>query len=260
MLIADICGTESIFAISCQIRDGLLKSINYLQNRVVDDMEQQLREFAEHGGFATASIATFFAPTRSFVMCNIGNPPPLIFRAADRSWDVFHGEQQQVSPDEPIEGVFTKGEYRFIETKLDVGDHFFIYGNGFAQSKFPDGDIVGHSRLLSALQDASHTGPEQRIEHLVGRVREANETSEDSTVISCSVTNQSVGLRDNLLVRFAYSVAQKITQIWKKTDLVTDRSNPALSLPANIVCFSHAAIMSPAFISSPNDIFSPQFP
>lgn len=201
MLIADICGTESIFKqFSCQIRDGLLKSINSIwQNRVVDDMEQQLREFAEHGGFATASIATFFAPTRSFVMCNIGNPPPLIFRAADRSWDVFHGEQQQVSPDEPIEGVFTKGEYRFIETKLDVGDHFFIYGNGFAQSKFPDGDIVGHSRLLSALQDASHTGPEQRIEHLVGRVREANETSEDSTVISCSVTNQSVGLRDNLL-------------------------------------------------------------
>ena len=201
MLIADICGTESIFKqFSCQIRDGLLKSINSIwQNRVVDDMEQQLREFAEHGGFATASIATFFAPTRSFVMCNIGNPPPIIFRGEDRSWDVFHGEQQEVTPDESIEGVFTKGEYRFIETKLNVGDHFFIYGNGFAQSKFPDGDIVGHSRLLSALQDASHTGPEQRIAHLVGRVREANETSEDSTVISCSVTNQSVGLRDNLL-------------------------------------------------------------
>ncbi|MBL6723970.1 MAG: SpoIIE family protein phosphatase [Rubripirellula sp.] len=206
MLIADICGSESIFKqFSCQIRDGLMKSINSIwQNRVVDEMEQQLREFAAQGGFATASIATFFAPTRSFVMCNIGNPPPIVYRKQKRNWEVIHGTQQTGESDNgdelsSIEGVFTKGEYRFIETKLEVGDHFLLYGNGFAQSTFPGGDVVGHSRLLSALQDATHTNPETRVEHLVRLIREASKDSEDSTMLACTITDQSVGLRNNLL-------------------------------------------------------------
>jgi len=201
ILIADICGSESIFKqFSCQIRDGLLRSINSIwQDRVVNEMEEQIKEFASHGGFATASIATFFAPTRNFVMCNIGNPPPIIYRHKQRAWEVIHGKQQESITEEAIDGVFTKDEYRFIETKLEVGDHFLVYGNGFAQSTFPGGDIVGHSRLLSALKDASHTNPETRVEHLVRLVRDASEESEDSTILACSVTGQSVGLRDNLL-------------------------------------------------------------
>lgn len=201
ILIADICGSESIFKqFSCQIRDGLMKSINSIwQNRVVDEMEAQIREFASHGGFATASIATFFAPTRSFVMCNIGNPPPIIYRQANRDWEVIHGEHQTTDRQDEVDGVFTKDEYRFIETKLDVGDQFLVYGNGFAQSTFPGGEVVGHSRMLSALKDAAHTNPETRVEHLVHLVRDSNETSDDSTVLACTVTDQSVGLRDNLL-------------------------------------------------------------
>lgn len=201
ILIADICGSESLFRqFSCQIRDGLLKSINSIwQDRVVDQMEKQFNEFASHGGFATASIATFFAPTRSFVMCNIGNPPPIIYRQAERSWEVVHGNHSDTTVEEAVEGVFAKGEYRYIETKLEVGDHFLLYGNGFAQSKFPGGDIVGHARLHSALQDSTHTEPETRIDHLVSRIREASPESEDSTVVACAVTNKSVGLRDNLL-------------------------------------------------------------
>ncbi|MGC6441070.1 MAG: PP2C family protein-serine/threonine phosphatase [Rubripirellula sp.] len=201
ILIADICGSESLFRqFSCQIRDGLLKSINSIwQDRVVDQMEKQFKEFASHGGFATASIATFFAPTRSFVMCNIGNPPPIIYRQAERSWEVVHGNHSDTTVEEAVEGVFAKGEYRYIETKLEVGDHFLLYGNGFAQSKFPGGDIVGHARLHSALQDSTHTEPETRIDHLVSRIREASPESEDSTVVACAVTNKSVGLRDNLL-------------------------------------------------------------
>lgn len=201
ILIADICGSESLFRqFSCQMRDGLLKSINSIwQDRVVDQMEKQFKEFASHGGFATASIATFFAPTRSFVMCNIGNPPPIIYRQAERSWEVVHGNHSETTVEEAMEGVFAKGEYRYIETKLEVGDHFLLYGNGFAQSKFPGGDIVGHARLHSALQDSTHTDPETRIDHLVSRIREASPESEDSTVVACAVTNQSVGLRDNLL-------------------------------------------------------------
>ena len=201
MLLADICGSEDIFRrFSCEMRNGLMRNINSIwQTRVISDMGRQLREFADQGGFATASVATFFAPTRSFVMCNIGNPPPLIYRQQTRSWEVVHGEVQASTESSEIDGVFSEQDYRHIETKLEVGDLFVIYGNGFAQSAFPGGDVVGHSRFLQALQDAPHTDPETRLEHLVQLIRGANPGSEDSTLLACRVTNHPVSLRDNLL-------------------------------------------------------------
>ncbi len=202
MMLADICGSADIFRrLSCEIRNGLLRNINSIwQNRVVSDMSQQFRQFASHGGFATASVATYFAPTRSFVMCNIGNPPPLVFRASQRTWQVMHGETEPINESgESPEGVFDKADYRHIKTKLEIGDIVLLYGNGFAQSRFPGGSTVGHSRLIDALQDSPHTEPKSRLNHLIRLILENNEPEEDSTILVCTVTRTGVRLRDNLL-------------------------------------------------------------
>jgi hypothetical protein len=208
MLIADICGSEETFRkLSCKMRDGLIRSINSIwQNKVVDDVSQQFREFAKQGGCGTASVATYFAPTKSFVMCNMGNPPPLVFRARQRTWEVIHGETHSVADErdsagEPdsIDGLYSKGEYRHINTKLELDDTVVLYGNGFARSAFPSGGVVGHARLLEALQDAPHSQAESRLAHLIGLIQGDGATEEDSTVMVCRVTNVGVSLRDNLL-------------------------------------------------------------
>lgn len=202
MMLADISGSEETFrSLSCEMRNGLIRNINSIwQDRVVSDVSKQFREFARQGGFGTASVATYFAPSRSFVMCNIGNPPPLVFRAQERSWEVMHGETVgSASGSESIEGVYGDHEYRHIKTKLEIDDMFVLYGNGFAQSAFPGGDMVGHSKLVDALQDAPHAQPGSRLEHLIRLVQEKNPPEEDSTIIVCRVTNSRVRFRDNLL-------------------------------------------------------------
>jgi hypothetical protein len=202
VMLADICGSQDTFKrLSCEMRNGMLRNINAVwQNRVVSDMSRQFREFARQGGFATASVATYFAPMRRFVMCNIGNPPVLLFRARDRSWQALHGETEAVEVGgETPEGVFGPHEYRHVKTKLDFGDIVVLYGNGFAQSAFPGGNIVGHSRLIDALQDAPHSDPRSRLDHLVRLVLDHNEPEEDSTVIICEATKTGVRMRDNLL-------------------------------------------------------------
>jgi hypothetical protein len=202
VMLADICGSEDTFKrLSCEMRNGLLRNINAIwQNRVVADMGNQFLEFAEQGGFATASVATYFAPTRSFVMCNIGNPPVLLYRARDRSWEALHGESESFESNlESPEGVFSPQEYRHVKTKLEVGDIAVLYGNGFAQSAFPGGNIVGHSRLIDALRDAPHSDPKSRLNHLVRLILDHNEPQEDATVIVCEATKTGVRWRDNLL-------------------------------------------------------------
>ncbi|QDT09752.1 SpoIIE family protein phosphatase [Planctomycetes bacterium K23_9] len=214
IMLADIVGSSEVFKqLSCEMRHGLIRSINSIwQNRVVANVAEQFQKFAARGGFGTASVATYFAPTRSFVMCNIGNPPPLVFRSAERRWEALLGECD--SPSDPdgtpekgqLDGVFEKEEYRHIKTKLEIGDVVVIYGNGFAQSKFPGGNIVGHARLIDALQDAPNSCPLARLEHLIGLVQSANQSAgdsgTDSTVVVCKVTETTVRLRDNLLAPF----------------------------------------------------------
>lgn len=202
MMIADICGSEDTFRqLSCTLREGLIRHINSIwQSRVVDDLSIQFREFAKQGGCGTASVATYFAPTRSFVMCNIGNPPPIVFRARERKWEVIHGETvDTLETAEEVEGLYSQSEYRHINTKLEVDDVLVLYGNGFARSAFPSGGLVNHTRLIEALQDSPHTPPESRLAHLIGLILGDGTVEEDSTIIVCRVTNVGVRFRDNML-------------------------------------------------------------
>ncbi|WP_186776110.1 SpoIIE family protein phosphatase [Rubripirellula reticaptiva] len=202
MMIADICGSEETFRrLSCEMRDGLIRNINSIwQNKVVENVGHQFREFAKQGCCGTATVATYFASTRSFVMCNIGNPPPLVFRAREQKWEAIHGETRLVThAGEEVDGLYSESEYRHIQTKLEPDDTIVLYGNGFAQSAFPTGGIVGHTRLIESLQDSPHTNPESRIAHLIGLIQDNSATDEESTIIVCRVTNVGTRLRDNLL-------------------------------------------------------------
>ncbi|MGB7348032.1 MAG: SpoIIE family protein phosphatase [Pirellulaceae bacterium] len=215
IMLADIVGSADVFKkLSCEMRQGLVRSINSIwQNRVVANVSDQFRKFADHGGFGTASVATFFAPTRSFVMCNIGNPPPLVYRASSRTWEALHGEPEtkQVKDVEEIDGVYSVKEYRHIKTTLEVDDVIVIYGNGFSQSAFPGGNIVGHTRLIDALRDAPHSCPMARLDHLINLVQSSKrqrgelqpgDVEADSTIVVCKVTKSPVRMRDNLLAPF----------------------------------------------------------
>ena len=202
VMLADICGSEeTIKRMSCEMRGGLLRNINSIwQNRFVSEMSSQFREFAQQGGFATLSVATFFSPKRSFVMCNMGNPPPLLFRARERSWQVLHGENETVDlPSETPDGVVGPEEYRYIKSKLEVDDIVVMYGNGFSQAKFPEGNVVGHEKLLGALQDSPHSHPKARLDHLASLILENDDSAEERTIIVFQVTETPVRHRDNLL-------------------------------------------------------------
>jgi serine phosphatase RsbU (regulator of sigma subunit) len=204
MMLADICGSAEVFRrLSCEMRDALMRNINSIwQNRFVRGVRRQLTEYAQLDGFATASVATFFAPTRSFVMCNIGNPPPLVYRSRDRQWTVLHGQTAgECTGDDAPDGVIGAAEYRHIRSKLEYGDLFVLYGNGFAQSVFPEGSYVGHAKLLSALQETPHCDQRSRLDHLIQLIQGDDQLApeEDSTIMVCEVTPRSVRLRDNFL-------------------------------------------------------------
>jgi len=206
LLLADICGSAETFErLAGAMRKGLLRNINSIwQNRVVTNMHRQLDAFAQEGGFATASVSTYFAPTGSFSMCNAGNPAPLLYRAATRQWQVLKGETKQApAGGKNCEGVYGLEEYRYFHTKLRRDDLVVTYGNGFSQSKLPDGGYVGQTELRARLQDTPHSDQYARLTHLIGLIQSQSVgLDEDNTVVVTHATGKRVSLRNTLLAPF----------------------------------------------------------
>jgi serine phosphatase RsbU (regulator of sigma subunit) len=99
ILVADVSGHGAKVG---EAADGLRR----LMRRLVNDHDQRRlvrnlnREFAAAAAKATATVAapfrfatavalTFDSRTRRLLACNAGHPPPLWYRAADRSWTLL---------------------------------------------------------------------------------------------------------------------------------------------------------------------------
>ena len=208
VMLADICASPDIFEkLTSSMRRCLLRRINAIwQCRIVCETNQRLSEFAHEGAFATACLATYFSPTRTLTICNIGNPPALLFRAGEKAWTISRGEPQigDGGGCEPIEGVLTQREYRHQRIKLSAGDIVVLLGNGFTQSSFSCGGLASHQKLLACLNDSPNCDPMSRLSHLIGLVFDESEPPEDRTIIVCKATNTRVRFRDTLLAPFRW--------------------------------------------------------
>ncbi len=59
------------------------------QTRFAVDLNRAFSNLDLDGRFATAVLATYFAPTDHLIICNAGHPRPLLYRAAGNTWDLL---------------------------------------------------------------------------------------------------------------------------------------------------------------------------
>src|SRR5579863_7032449 len=76
LLLADVTGHgESVAATAAELRTLMRRFVNHLdQNEFVRQLNRQFSALSQEGVFATAIVATFFAPCRRLAVCNAGHP------------------------------------------------------------------------------------------------------------------------------------------------------------------------------------------
>ena len=91
LLLADVSGHgHSVAATAAELRTLMRQFVNRLdQTEFVRLLNQQFTALSRHGAFATAIVTTFFAPSRRLTVCNAGHPRPLLYRSAQRQWDLL---------------------------------------------------------------------------------------------------------------------------------------------------------------------------
>src|SRR5271163_4772900 len=82
LLLADVSGHgQSVAATAADLRTLMRRFVNRLdQSEFVRLLNQQFTALSQAGTFATAVVATFFAPSQRLIVCNAGHPRHTIRR------------------------------------------------------------------------------------------------------------------------------------------------------------------------------------
>jgi len=207
MLIADICACGSVFSeLAGELRALMMRNVNTIkQARFVHALNGRLRQFSERGGYASALISTYFAPTKSFSLCNAGHPPPLHYEAAAKCWSLLKQQPVQQLNEASKPGVMEEQEYQHFQVRLGLSDIILSYSNALTECRDRRGHFVGVSGILKRVEQIGAARPETLIQQLVDTLRDEHEENLvqcDATALLCRTTSTAVGWRNNLLAPF----------------------------------------------------------
>lgn len=210
MLVADVSGHGSDASVlSAELRDIMRRNVNYIdQTRVVKSLNEQFEEASVAGRFATAVVGTYFAPTRSLTVCLAGHPPPLICRAATRTWAPLSlGDFNDHSKSNIPFGILSEQDFRSIKRKLSPGDLILTYTDSLFEALDTDGTMLQAEGIAEIAESINVDSPDDFVTTLLQQIRDLNPqnlASDDTTVVLARANTQSVSLKDNALAPFRY--------------------------------------------------------
>lgn len=154
LFLADVSGHGGQVAeIGRSLRVLMREHVNHHeQTSFVRAMNRSFVKQAKSGIFATALVCTFYAPRNELSICNAGHPPPLLFRAATRRWEIIDDRKEERPCDDAIAniplGILDLADYGQFRIRLDPGDRVLLYTDSLIESRTPDGELLGSAGLL----------------------------------------------------------------------------------------------------------------
>ena len=205
IILADVSGHGATASeLGVALRDLMGRNVNRIkQTRFVQDMNQQFAKVAEDSCFATAIVSTYFAPTRSFTMCNAGHPPPFLYRTLEKRWLTLEKSERKIGkPSDLPLGIIDQSEYQQLEVRLDPGDLVLSFSDALTESLDEQGLVLGQEGLLTILKNLDVSDPTQILTQLRSKLRSRHENNledDDVTTILLQATGTGSTIRDNLL-------------------------------------------------------------
>lgn len=223
--LADVAGHgQEADAMAVQLRNLMRRSINTPdQTRIARALNTSFASLAKAGRFATALLATYYAPTDHLVICNAGHPRPLWYHKDEDRWEILHDALPSRSTEIanlPL-GIIDPTDYAQFAVPLAPGDVVVLYTDALIEAADPSGAQLGEAGLrdlVSTLTDHTPEALGRAILDAVDARRAAAPPDDDSTIIVLAHTAQDPPRQ---------SLAERITVMTKVLGLAsTTRSEP----------------------------------
>ena len=207
LLVADVAAHGQLAAdVVTGLRTLMRRHVNRIDpSRFVQAMNEQFAAVSDAGGFATALVATYFAPTNTLSLCNAGQPPPLLYRAATGQWsflDQHCAAGGEEFPDVPL-GVVDLVNYDEFDVSLDAGDVVVCYTDALTETRDAAGEPLGLAGVLRLAQSIDARDSAAVIPQFLAAVRACcghAVCNDGLTLLLFRATGQGrVPLRDRIL-------------------------------------------------------------
>lgn len=190
LIVADVSGHGAPVAKAADaLRRLMRKHTNSIEQ--TDLVEKVNREFgvigeseqeSASGGvlFATAVVATYFAPTDELAVSNAGHPRPMRFDAKRREWGAIEPAESATRPSRgptnlPL-GIIAETTYPTTSIHLRPDDLVLFYTDSLIEAKNADGSLLGHAGLRRVLAEVDPTRPEVFVRELLERIAKLSES------------------------------------------------------------------------------------
>ena len=194
------------------LRDLMKRYVNSIrQAKFIRDATDCLNQIAAEGAYASMVISSYFSSTKSYQMCNIGQTPPLIYRARTRSWQAIEAKRNGEAAAEAGEpGVVDKAEFQHCSTNLELGDMVLVFSNSWTERQDAAGQVLGLEGFRQYLNQIDWSDPQAAISSVEEQFPH-QDGGGDSTLLLSQATATKVSWKNNLLapLRLLFPVADK---------------------------------------------------
>lgn len=180
LLVADVSGHGQIVAsVAVALRDLMRRYVNHLdQSKFVRGLNREFGQLETGGRFATAVAATYWAPSRTLVLCNAGHPRPMWYNAKSGQWSILlakdaptpHLDDAADGPSNVPLGVDDATSYSQIGLKLAPGDLVLFYTDSLIEARSADGGMLGEQGLLKLLAGVDTSDPKAFVPRLLEEI------------------------------------------------------------------------------------------
>ncbi len=172
ILVADVSGHgQTVAKIAIALRTLMRRYVNYIdQSRLVRGLNTEFAALSELGSFATAIVATFWAPTDNLVISNAGHPRPIWYRARTRAWELVDTRTGSEGLANIPLGIAEPTSYDEVSIRLSAGDLVLIYTDSLMEAKGPDGKQLGEAGMVRVLNGLSVAQPDRLIPALLDAI------------------------------------------------------------------------------------------
>ena len=219
ILLADVAGHgHSVADTAMGLRNLMRRFVNHLdQTEFVRLLNQQFIELPRESVFATAVVTTYFAPTGLLSVCNAGHPRPLLFRSAQRKWELVGSHDPSAPLTNMPLGILDITQYEQFEIQLEPGDYFLSYSDALIECTDDNDEMLKETGLLRMAQRFADLPPAQMISALLKEIGEQypGKLHEDDVTLLLLQANGNqprVSMSEKLtaLGRFTKSLVQAI--------------------------------------------------
>jgi len=140
------------------------------QARFARKLNEEFGRLAEGGTYATALLATYYAPTDHLAVCNAGHPPPLWYRVSTGAWQYLKPETAVSGVSNLPFGISEPTSYLQFAVPLAKGDVVVLYSDSLWDAVDDLGRPLGADGLLRLVKGIDTTEPDRFVRRLLEAV------------------------------------------------------------------------------------------